>query len=59
MDKSQIRKQIDSEDIDVILYELFKNITANLAQKFEIEQRKEKVDTRHIWWKKQLELLNL
>lgn len=58
MDRGQVRKHIYSKDIDVILYELFKNITANLARKFELENRKENIDSRRIWWKKQLELLD-
>lgn len=58
MDRGQVRKHIYSKDINVILYELFKNITANLARKFELENRKENIDSRRIWWKKQLELLN-
>jgi len=58
MDRGQIRKHIESEELGIILYEIFKNITSSLARQFELEHRSKTNDSRRVWWEKQLELLN-
>ena len=57
-ERGQIIKEVDSVDIDDILYEIFKSITANIARSYEINHRDNSKDTRRIWFQKQLDLLD-
>lgn len=59
MDRGQVRKHLESEQLDVILYEIFSSITSALARDFELEHRNKTDDSRRVWWKKQLELLSI
>ena len=57
MEKGQINQHYESQEIDDILYPLFKDITSTLAQEYEVNNRIEKEDFRRVLWRKQLELL--
>ncbi|MDQ0362148.1 Imm63 family immunity protein [Breznakia pachnodae] len=57
MSQGNMRKHIESNNLDDIMYEVFKSATSVLAQKYELEHRDEESDFRRIMWKKQLTLL--
>lgn len=57
MERGQVYKHYESEELEEILYPLFKNITFSLAQEYELNHRKANEDFRRLTWKKQLKLL--
>lgn len=57
MERGQVYKHYESEELEEILYPLFKNITFSLAQEYEFNHRKANEDFRRLMWKKQLKLL--
>jgi Immunity protein 63 len=50
-------KRITTNDIDELLYNVFKGITFQISTEFELENRVEHQDSRRIFFKKQEELL--
>lgn len=57
MERGQVYKHYESEELEEILYPLFKNITFSLAQEYEFNHRRVNEDFRRLMWKKQLKLL--
>ena len=57
MSQGNMRKHIESNNLDDIMYVVFKSVTSVLAQKYELDHRDEESDFRRIMWKKQLTLL--
>lgn len=58
MERGQVRKHIESKNVEDILYQIFNSITFSIACDYELKNRKENEDFRRILWNKQLELLN-
>lgn len=46
-----------SENMNEVLYPVFKNIIVSMAQEYELKHRNEKEDFRRLLWRRQLELL--
>ena len=59
MERGKVIRRYDSENLDDILFYLFNSITQTLVTKYCASYRREnpKIDTRIIWYPKQLELL--
>ena len=57
MERGQLNKCFESEDLEEVLYPLFESITFSLASDYELNHRIENEDSRRLLWKKQLELL--
>lgn len=57
MERGQMYKHYESEELEDILYPLFKNITFSLAQEYELNHRRANEDFRRLMWRKQLKLL--
>jgi len=57
MERGQIVKKHESENLDEILYHLFSDITFSLAVDYEVRHRNKEEDFRRIMFAKQLELL--
>ena len=57
MERGKVVKEYESKDLDEILFQLFYDITFDMACKYELEHRNENEDFRRILFTKQLELL--
>jgi hypothetical protein len=56
-ERGSVFSEKKTESLDTLLYWLFRSITSQMAQKYELQHRNEQQDPRRIMFSKQMELM--